>query len=106
GKPAVWTGTYRRLPRSTRPDRALILLRDGPDALVHEAPYACSLERLRRLDVAFRIGRDAVRAEELPRVPSAVAEAVCLLSGPIPSDTSPAPATCSVWRQKSRQYPA
>src|SRR5579864_9216754 len=60
-------------PSLHRPHHALIL-RHLRDALEHEPLGAPALVRLRREDVALRVGRDAVHAEELPRLPAAIAE--------------------------------
>src|ERR1700729_2188520 len=62
-----------RAPLLHRPDDALIL-RHLRDAFVDELLRPTTLVRLGREDVALRVGRDAVHAEELPRLPAAVAE--------------------------------
>src|SRR5690348_16108759 len=60
---------------SRRPDDALVLFRHRTETLVDELLDALSLIGLRDVDVALRVGRDAVRAEELSRLAPAVAEA-------------------------------
>src|SRR5262245_16249729 len=67
------TGVLRAGPR--RPDDALISFRDGRETLVGELLHALAAVRLRRVDVPFRVGRHAVDAVELARLPPAVAEA-------------------------------
>src|SRR5204863_8724038 len=60
---------------SRRPDDALILFRHRTETLVDEPLDALSFIRFGDVDVAVRVGRDAVRAEELHGLPPAVAEA-------------------------------
>src|SRR5882762_3124619 len=57
------------------PDHALVRFRHRPEPLVQEALQALSFPRLGRVDVALRVGRDAVHAVELARLPAAIAEA-------------------------------
>src|SRR5512138_1408467 len=54
------------------PDGPLFAL-DGADPLVDELLKAAPLVGLRRIDIALRIGRDAVDGEELSRLAAAVA---------------------------------
>src|SRR5262245_29492012 len=61
--------------RGLRPDRALRRARHGADALEHELLEAFPLPRFSREQVAFRVDRDAVDAEELPGLTAAVAKA-------------------------------
>src|SRR5687768_5281572 len=58
-----------------RPDGALVQGTHRADALVHEFLQALPFPGFRRVDVALRIGGDAVHAVELPRLPAAGAEA-------------------------------
>src|SRR5437867_4435305 len=72
--------TRRRKPSvmalaDPRPWDALIGLRDGAHAFVDEALDARAGVGLGGVDVAFRVGRDVVDAEELARLSSAVTEA-------------------------------
>src|SRR5207244_813644 len=60
--------------RTPRPGRALVHGPNRPHALVHELLYAFALVGLGRIDVALRVGGDAVHAEELARLTPAVAE--------------------------------
>src|SRR5262245_8658669 len=62
-----------RLPR--RPGRALVRFRDGAQTLVHELLNAFSFVGFRRVQVALRVGGNAVHGIEHPRLTSAVAEA-------------------------------
>src|SRR5262249_15024401 len=57
-----------------RPDRSLILFRYRRETFVEESLDALTAISLGRVDVAFRIGRDAVHSVELARLTSAVAE--------------------------------
>src|SRR6185312_7949141 len=57
------------------PDDALVRFRDGPHAFVKEALDALPAIRLGCIDVAFRIGRDAVDAVEFAGLASAIPEA-------------------------------
>src|SRR6266851_312312 len=57
-----------------RPQYALLFFRDRSQALVHEFLQALPAVGFGRVDVAFRIRRDAVHGVELTRLPSAVAE--------------------------------
>src|SRR5262245_13638278 len=59
----------------SRPDRPLILRLDRPHTLVDELLHPFSLVGLGRVDVALRVGRDAVDREELSRLTAAVSEA-------------------------------
>src|SRR5438132_4194854 len=61
--------------RLRRPDGALVLLRDRREALEHELLQPLTAVRLGHVDVALRVGRDAVDRVELARLPAAVAEA-------------------------------
>src|SRR2546427_141700 len=61
------------------PDRALVRFRHGAHPLVEEPLQALSFPGLRRVDVALRIGRDAVYAVELAGLPATIAEAGELL---------------------------
>src|SRR6185503_5898590 len=58
----------------TRPRRSLHLLGDGTGALIHEPLHTRAGIRLGRVEIALRIGVEIVHAEELSRLPSAVAE--------------------------------
>src|ERR1700748_3783134 len=67
---------HRLLSTLRRPHRALILaLRDALHALVEEALQAAAVVGLGRVDVAFRVGRDAVHGVELAGHLAAIAEA-------------------------------
>src|SRR3954463_9843367 len=64
------------LRRSARPHGTLVLaLRDRLHALVEEALQAAAVVGLGRIDVALRVGGDAVNGEELPGHLAALAEA-------------------------------
>src|SRR6266705_5651222 len=66
----------RSLGAGARPDRALILaLRDAVHALVQEPLQAPPVVGLGRVEVALRVGGDAVHGVELPGLLAAVAEA-------------------------------
>src|SRR5262249_1271120 len=57
------------------PDRALILLGHRAETFVDKLLQPLTAIRLGRVDVALRVGRDAVHGVELPRLTAAVAEA-------------------------------
>src|ERR1043166_1492862 len=66
----------RRLFRAARPNRSLILaLGDRLHALQHETLQAAAVVGLGRVDVALRVGGDAVDGVELTGHLAAVAEA-------------------------------
>src|SRR4051812_14792269 len=71
---APFARTAPRPGSAPRPDDAL-LGRHAPDALVHELLDPLALVGLGRVQVALRVDRDAVHAEELAGLPAAVAEA-------------------------------
>src|SRR5689334_5444565 len=56
------------------PDHPLFLLRHRREALVDELLHALALVGLGCIDVALRVGRDAVDGVELAGLPAAVAE--------------------------------
>src|SRR2546422_7561830 len=62
------------LRASRRPRRSLIHLRHRREAFVDELLQASSFVRFSRIDIAFRIRRDAVNSIELAGLPSAIAE--------------------------------
>src|SRR5258706_15711566 len=57
------------------PDGALVLLGHRRETLVHELLQPLSAVRLGRVEVALRVGGDAVHRVELARLTAAVAEA-------------------------------
>src|SRR5262245_59214092 len=59
---------------SRRPNYSLILLHNRRDTLINKPLYPLAAIRLRRIQVALRIGREAVDAVELPGLPPALAE--------------------------------
>src|SRR3984893_9324136 len=67
--------TFSSLALLPRPNDALILLRHGCHAFIHELLDALALEGLGRIDVALGIDCDAMHAEEFTRYAPAVAEA-------------------------------
>src|SRR5690348_16322399 len=67
------TRCVETLPAS-RPDHSLIQARDGAEPFIYELLYSLPLVRLRRIDVALRVGCDAVHGEELTRLASAITE--------------------------------
>src|SRR5437016_11572306 len=58
-----------------RPHHALVLFRDRGHPFEHELLHALTAIGLGRVDVALRVGRDAVHAVELARLPAPLAEA-------------------------------
>src|SRR3954470_11995350 len=62
-----------------RPDHALVLFRHRSHAPVDELLETLSFPRLRRVQIALRVDRDAVHAVELARLSSAIAECRDLL---------------------------
>jgi len=58
-----------------RPDDTLVLAHDRPEALVDEPLQPLSFIGFSCIDVALRIGRDAVHAKELAGLTPTVAEA-------------------------------
>src|SRR3954451_13005465 len=61
--------------RLSRPHGALVGLGHRAETLVDKLLQTLAAVRLGRVDVAFRVGRDAVHCVELPGLPAAVAEA-------------------------------
>src|SRR3954462_13915322 len=61
--------------RLRRPDRALVRLGPGRETLVHKLLQTLAAVRLGRIEVALRVGGDAVDRVELPGLTPAVAEA-------------------------------
>src|SRR5262245_23415455 len=69
----LWLVARWSLPRA-RPERALLGLRHGTNALEEESLNARAGVRLGRVEVPLRIGRQIVDTEELPWTATAVAE--------------------------------
>src|SRR5260221_9837808 len=61
--------------RLRRPDRSLVRLRHRSETFVHKLLQPLPAIRLGRVEVALRVGRDAVHGVELPGLTPAVAEA-------------------------------
>src|SRR5262249_17431394 len=74
-KDARYRKGAKHLLGSSRPDSSLVYFRHWSEPFVNKFLQASTLVCLSRVDVAFRIRRDAVHAVKLTRLPSSIPEA-------------------------------